>query len=238
MCSQFKLTADLDSISKSLGISLSNNICENVSSLSQHVYPYTTSPVVISKLNEPSLELMNYSLIPNWSISRKPKWSTYNARLDRINGKTNKTEFIYDLPTWRDAFNSRHCLVPLSGFIESCSFGSHAGKLVEFSGVNYNLLFAAGIWDSWTDRQTGEIINSFAIITDDPIPYFMQVGHDRQPVFLAGEDCLKWLQASLTLQDGYIFLKNNQQKLEYQVKIIRATKTTIPQSDYDLFNSL
>lgn len=53
-------------------------------------------------------------------------------------------------------------------------------------------LFAmAGIWDSWKN-ETGEMINSFAIITTSPNELMENI-HARMPVILSKNDEKKWL---------------------------------------------
>jgi len=50
----------------------------------------------------------------------------------------------------------------------------------------------AGIWDSW-EEQTGELINSFSIITTTPNTLMEQI-HSRMPVIIEKENEQKWLQ--------------------------------------------
>lgn len=50
----------------------------------------------------------------------------------------------------------------------------------------------AGLWESWKDRTTGEVIESCTIITCAPNAV-MEPFHDRMPVILATEDIEAWL---------------------------------------------
>lgn len=54
-------------------------------------------------------------------------------------------------------------------------------------------MVAAGIYDEWINKETGEIIPSFAIVTSDPPPFISEVGHDRCPVFLPKDMQLEWV---------------------------------------------
>ena len=190
-----------------------------------HIYPYTKAPV-ITKYNQHNLiRLMNYSLVPAWSKSAKPKFSTYNARLDRP-AQGDVLELIYNTPTWRKPFLKQRCLVPLTGFFESCRVGTHAGNIVKFTAENpAQILLAAGIWDKWTDYATGEIIYSFAIITDNPCDFILDVGHDRQPVFLTLENAQVWLNTeTLPADKAYDYLKENQESIKYSVTNYKPLK--------------
>ena len=96
------------------------------------------------------------------------------------------------------------------------------------------MLLAAGIWDKWTDSESGKVIFSFAILTDEPTPFILEVGHDRQPVFLDDKNANIWLDyKTLPAEEAYNFLKNNQEKVDYIVVNQRALKMN---NNYDLFN--
>ena len=45
------------------------------------------------------------------------------------------------------------------------------------------LLTAAGLWDEWKDRATGERLKSCTMIVTDPNDFTAEI-HDRMPVFL------------------------------------------------------
>ena len=51
----------------------------------------------------------------------------------------------------------------------------------------------AGIWDRWKDKETGEILQSFAIVTTDPSEWMAKY-HDRMGVILKPGDYQRWLE--------------------------------------------
>lgn len=223
MCSQYEVKTKPNNIALHLNKVIGINITEH--DYSSHVFPFAKAPVIINP-NGGNLELvlMNYSLIPYWSDSDKPKFATYNARLDRPNA-SGGLDKIFNAPTWRTPFKSQRCLVPLTGFFESCRNGSHAGNIVEFSQHDKHLLFAAGIYDKWINPQTKQVIHSYAIITDEPTEFILSVGHDRQPVFLDSKQHDTWLDyKNLSVNDAYDFLKCNQLAIDYQVNNVRELK--------------
>lgn len=81
MCSQFEAVVSIEKLAKYTNSIYDNQI--NESNFSEHVYPYSNSPVITRYNNVNKIELMSYSLIPYWSKTAKPRFSTYNARLDR-----------------------------------------------------------------------------------------------------------------------------------------------------------
>ena len=147
------------------------------------IYPHSSAPVIIEEQGVRVLRLMNYSLIPKWSKVRKPKFATYNARVEDILTK----------PTWREAFQLRHCLVPVKFFIESVHEGPYAGHNIEISSLDQHVLTGAGIWETWRDLDSGEEIDSFALLTREPPKAIREAGHDRCPVFLEEGQQKAWL---------------------------------------------
>lgn len=103
MCSQFE---NLVPIAKLM--QLTESIIADDALLSDnwshHVYPYAKAPVVTHHDNQNQLRWLQYSLVPAWSKVAKPKFSSYNARLGRIN-KNNQLEHIYNAPTWKIPFS-------------------------------------------------------------------------------------------------------------------------------------
>ncbi len=227
MCSQYELATTIKQL-----MDISGNINSTEAQYLQwneQVYPYTVAPVITMHTNQKAIQLMTYSLIPYWSKTAKPKFISYNARLDRPTKDLDSLELIYDAPTWKQPFKSQRCIVPLTGFYESCHEGKHAGNIIKFSHAQENkLLLAAGIYDRWTNRDTGEIIDSFAILTDNPAPFILEMGHDRQPVLLDTENAWQWLDwRSLSAKKAYDFLKSSQMKIDYNVTKIRKLQKFI-----------
>jgi putative SOS response-associated peptidase YedK len=54
------------------------------------------------------------------------------------------------------------------------------------------LLTAAGLWDEWKDRATGEQLKSCTMIITEPNDFVAEV-HDRMPVLLAKDQFGPWL---------------------------------------------
>jgi putative SOS response-associated peptidase YedK len=60
-------------------------------------------------------------------------------------------------------------------------------------------LTAAGLWDEWKDRQTGERLKSCTMIITEPNAFVAEV-HDRMPALLAEQDYDAWLNGSSVRQ--------------------------------------
>jgi putative SOS response-associated peptidase YedK len=181
MCAQFMMKKSPRQIAAELRAKV---LDEAMFEFRDRILPYGNAPVVVAENGERVLKLMRFSLLPAWSKEKRVKFSTHNARLDSVLEK----------PTWKNAFLKRHCLVPMTDFLEPIYEGSGDGKwaghMVRFFEKNHSLFCAAGIWEEW---EKGEVIESFSILTDDPLPFVAQIGHDRSPVFLDPEAYDGWL---------------------------------------------
>lgn len=96
-----------------------------------------------------------FGLLPAWAKDRAFGKRTYNAR----------SETVAEKPSYRSAWAKReYCLIPMEQFFEPCW---QTGKAVRWSiyRLDQNPFAVAAIWDSWTDRATGEIVRSFSMLT-------------------------------------------------------------------------
>ena len=78
------------------------------------VYPHGDFPVVTQNEGR-HFAMMRYSLIPRWSKVEKPKFATYNARLESLPEK----------PSWVKPLTENRCLVAFDSFFETCTTGTH-----------------------------------------------------------------------------------------------------------------
>jgi putative SOS response-associated peptidase YedK len=117
-----------------------------------------------------------------WSKPLKSLPSAFNARIEDVASK----------PFWREAFQSRRCLVPTTGWRE---FKGERGKKQPYHFRMQGLFAFAGLWSTWTSPD-GEVVDSFAIVTTRPNqaaePY-----HDRMPLIMPPDSYAAWLDAGL-----------------------------------------
>jgi putative SOS response-associated peptidase YedK len=109
----------------------------------------------LDKEGKRELVPMRWGLVPAWwKKPLKEVPATFNAR----------AESVADRPMFRDAFKSRRCIVPASGFFEWT--GAKGAKQPHlFTAADGSPLLAfAGLWDRWKDPLTAEWILSATII--------------------------------------------------------------------------
>lgn len=152
--------------------------------------PKQYMPIIRIKDGRRRIEIMQWSLLPVWAKGNsKFKFSTFNA----------KAENLMTSGLWKKSFESRRCLVPATGFYEWKS--DKDGKHPYYIKVKGRDIFSlAGIFDEWTDQDTGEIISSYTIITTTPNKDMKGI-HDRMPVILEVKEEKDWLREDADLSD-------------------------------------
>lgn len=93
---------------------------------------------------------------------------------------------------WRKPFKRRRGLVPADWFYEWPVVDGEK-QACAFALADNSLFAYAGIWDRWKDKGSGEVLESFAIVTTDPNEW-MAKHHDRMGIVLRPQDCQRWLE--------------------------------------------
>lgn len=114
-----------------------------------------------------------------------------------------------------------HDIVPSTGYFEWRHEGT--SKIPYYIYLKDESIFSmAGIFDRWIDKETGEVYDTFSIITTDtnPLTDYIHNTKHRMPAILQKEDEEKWLDPSLPKDEISILLKPfNVDKMDaYQIK--------------------
>jgi putative SOS response-associated peptidase YedK len=93
-------------------------------------------------------------------------------------------------------------LIPMSGYYEwkNTTDGKQPWYFTARDGSP--ALTAAGLWDEWKNRETGERLKSCTMIVTAPNEFAAEI-HDRMPAFLTSEQFEPWLSG----EAGVEFLK-------------------------------
>ena len=169
------------------------------------VFPGYDAPFIraAGDSTEPQRELVvgQWNLIPWFAKERKLKFPTSNARSEELAAKAS-----YKHPWAR----GQRCIIPAVSFYEP---NWESGKHVpwRFKRADGGLWGLAGLWSTWTDKATGEIVESYTLLTlnadehllmnrmhrpDPKRPSHMQ--DKRSVVPVEAEDVDIWLFGTLT----------------------------------------
>jgi putative SOS response-associated peptidase YedK len=144
-----------------------------------------TQPVAIVRLErgERRFALARWGLVPAFVKDPRNFALLFNAR----------SEGADERPSFRGAMRYRRCLFPASGFYE---WRRGPGKTRQPFWVrprHGGVIAFAGLWETWSDRDGGEI-DTAAILTTDANAAIAPI-HDRMPVVIAPADFVRWLDA-------------------------------------------
>jgi putative SOS response-associated peptidase YedK len=150
-----------------------------------NICPTDPVDVVISRDGARDYLPMRWGLVPWWwpKPLKELRAATFNARSETVESKS----------FFRDAFTRTRCLIPMSGYYEWQN--TPAGKQPWYFTARDGspALTAAGLWDEWKNRETGEKLKSCTMLIA-PASEFVADIHDRMPVLLTREQFQPWLK--------------------------------------------
>lgn len=145
-----------------------------------NVAPIQDAPVVRLRDGERELAMLRWGLIPGWSEDPNIAYSTINARAETVDKRS----------TFRDAFNSRRCLVIADGFYEWQARGKEPKQPYIITRADGEPIAFAGLWERWV--RGDEALETFTIIVTEPNTLLKPI-HNRMPVILQNEHYEAWL---------------------------------------------
>ena len=132
---------------------------------------------------------LRWGLVPFWAKDPSIGNRMINAR----------AETVAEKPSYRAAYRHRRCLVLADGFYEWRREGET--KTPYFISLASGEPFAlAGLWENWTDKASGESLQTTTLVTTDAND-FMAPLHHRMPVVLEAGSATDWLAGSQELLD-------------------------------------
>jgi putative SOS response-associated peptidase YedK len=152
---------------------------------------------VITQEDAKHVQLFNWGLIPHWVKTKvdadKLKAQTLNARC----------ETIFEKPSFRGSILYKRCLIPADGFFEWMDVAGK--KHPHYIQMQQKQLFCfGGIYAQWADRNTGELLQTFSIITTEANTLMEKIHPDsyrdkkRMPVIVSPNRYEEWLNPNLS----------------------------------------
>jgi putative SOS response-associated peptidase YedK len=168
-----------------------------------NMFPRAPGPFIRATANAdaPSRECLidQWGLIPAFAKEAKVSYSTFNARFEDLSEKAS-----YKVPWAR----GQHCIIPAVSFDEPCwETGRNVWwRFTRKDGAPWGL---AGLWNTWVDRATGEIHESYTMLTVNadahplmrrmhkPDPKYGPDGQDKRSVVaIESADVGQWLHGN------------------------------------------
>lgn len=156
--------------------------------------------VIVSGSDE--LQVMQWGLIPR---TAKP------GDVERYNHqnlfKNARAENLFDKWPWRFLWQHNRCIIPVTGFFEPHRLLNGKAQYYYTTLKNKDIFSIAGLWDEWTNPNTGEKLLSYVLITTEANAMMRQIHNGgnnpfRMPKILTPEQEKLWLDPSVTTQDA------------------------------------
>jgi len=207
MCYTVKINYTREELEKRFGI-VTGEDSKYVSGDRISAFSLPLMPVISS--DQPhTIKIMTWGLIPFWIRDQK------NA--DEIRKKTfnAKCETLAEKPAFRTSYRGKRCIIPVNGFYEWQTLDKL--KIPYYITLKHQPLIAlAGLYDIWTNKETGEVINTFTIITTRANAMMEEIHNlkKRMPVILHPGNESKWLNVQTDPYKEKIFEPYDQNMME------------------------
>lgn len=193
MCGRYVIVSSTETIEKRFNVTADQTVIDFKPNY--NLGPGALAPVITNTAPN-KVQLFTFGLCPSWS---KKRMYLFNARSEGDGNPENSPDYsggkgIITKPAFRKPIRSQRCLVIADAFIEGTKDEGLDKPFVVYikSGRPFAM---AGIWDTWANPETGELVNSFAIVTAPPNALLQRLPHHRSPVVLRRSDELRWLRA-------------------------------------------
>lgn len=197
MCGRYVVISKITEIEERFGVRAMGPYHPNF-----NIGPGKTTPVITNE-DPDKLQFFTFGMTPFWAAKQM---YFFNARAEGDHNKSNDPHYagakgIISKPSFRKPIRSRRCLVIADCFIEGTTSEKLDKPFLVHLTKGMRPFAIAGIWDEWVNKETGEILHSFAIITTTPNSLLQKLPHHRSPVILHREDEKKWLDTTLALAE-------------------------------------
>lgn len=159
-----------------------------------HVSGYSHPKLLIYTNDDPYIPTVStWGLVPFWVKNNDLKLKLWNNTLNA------RGETIFEKPSFRESAKRKRCILNIDGFYEHHHYN---GKIYPFyiSNTNNLPLSIAGLWSEWVDRETGEILKTFTIVTKKGNDFMAKIHNNpklkeaRMPLILLEDQEDIWLQ--------------------------------------------
>jgi len=177
-------------------------------------YRASAYPIKVTTENETYYQYKKYPivtadeqfLVMEWGLI--PFWSRNYTEVDRIRRATvnARAETLFEKSSFREPIQYRRCIVPSTGYFEYHYPKTKTKGDPYFIFLENQTIFSmAGIYDTWTDKITGQVIMTFSIVTTPGNKLTNKIHNGkknpfRMPLILHPDQEDLWLNKSMELK--------------------------------------
>jgi putative SOS response-associated peptidase YedK len=147
---------------------------------------------VVTQENPDTIHTYIWGIIPSWVKDE-------NQAIELQAGNANaRCETVFEKPSFRESIKRKRCLVVSTGFYE---FKEVKGKKYPYliRSFESEIFTFAGIYADWVDKSTGELFNTFAVLTKEADTFMADIHNTkkRMPIILPEKEEKNWLKPGL-----------------------------------------
>ncbi|MDX9946815.1 MAG: SOS response-associated peptidase [Bacteroidales bacterium] len=166
-----------------------------------HAFSLPELPAIC--LDDPEhARLLKWGLIPSWTKNPEDadeiRYKTFNARAETVSSK----------PSFSGPFRSGRCIIPVKGFFEwQHAVNEKIPWYIRHAGEE--IFSLAGLYDRWTNTSTGEVLDTFSIVTTDANDLLAVIHNSkkRMPVILDRDSEKRWISSDTSPEEASSLLK-------------------------------
>lgn len=205
MCFHYKQTAEAKKVENTFKAKFDKHW--NDAKVYANGFTHPAMPVLTNAQPNVITELQ-WGLIPHWVKDTKQANEMATMCLNA------KIETVEEKPSFRESAKHKRCVIPATSFYEWKWLDSKGKSKQKFEiSMEGEELFAfGGLWSDWTNKETGEVIQTFSIVTTSANALMEEIHNikKRMPLILKPTEVEQWLHYSEDY-DKYTALAHAQQ---------------------------
>ncbi len=165
-----------------------------------YVIPAYAEPHCVIVSGSDELQVMQWGLIPQTAKREDVE------RFDRENlFKNARAETLFEKWPWRMLWQHNRCIIPVTGFFEPHRLPDGKAQYYYTTLKDQEIFSIAGLWDEWTNPQSGEKVQSFVLITTAANAMMRKIHNGgnnpfRMPKILTPEQEQLWLDPAIVTE--------------------------------------
>lgn len=165
-----------------------------------------------------------WGMMPWYAKTRKDAEAYRNKMVNA------RQETVFDSNTFKYSILKKRCIVPSTGFFEHHHEIGGKRKMPYFITKKDCALFSlAGLYNNWVDKETGEVITTFSIITTAANDLMAKIHNggpnsQRMPLILQKEMVDRWLDPETPVEEIKRLLNYKIESKELEAKPVAGIR--------------
>ncbi len=167
-----------------------------------YVIPAYAEPHCVIVSGSDELQVMQWGLVPR---TAKPEDVERFGRENLF--KNARAETLFEKWPWRMLWPHNRCIIPVTGFFEPHRLPDGKTQYYYTTLKDQEIFSIAGLWDEWTNPESGEKVQSFVLITTAANAMMRKIHNGgnnpfRMPKILTPEQEQLWLNSKIESEEA------------------------------------